>query len=58
MVIEPIIFGFFLDLIFGDPKRFPHPVRFFGFCSKFFEKIFRKLIPEFPVVLSQQNLTL
>jgi len=36
-----------LDLLFGDPRWYPHPVRAIGwFCQKF-EKFFRKLpIPE------------
>jgi len=46
MYTLPIIFGFILDLIFGDPKNFPHPVKFFGFCSKFFERVFRKIIKD------------
>jgi adenosylcobinamide-phosphate synthase len=46
MFTIPLICGFILDLIFGDPKKFPHPVKFFGFCSNSFEKIFRKLIKD------------
>ncbi|MGB9677224.1 MAG: adenosylcobinamide-phosphate synthase CbiB [Candidatus Ratteibacteria bacterium] len=44
MFTLPTITGFFLDLIFGDPKYFPHPVKFFSFISKIFERIFKKLI--------------
>lgn len=31
--------GFILDLIFGDPHSFPHPVRFIGGLISFLEKI-------------------
>ncbi len=30
--------GFFLDLALADPSRWPHPVRFFGWLSQFWEK--------------------
>jgi len=44
MFTIPLILGFILDLILGDPRRFPHPVKFFGLCSNFFETVFRRLI--------------
>ncbi|MFB6306293.1 MAG: adenosylcobinamide-phosphate synthase CbiB [Flavobacteriales bacterium] len=31
LITIPLIAGFFLDLIFGDIHKMPHPVRFFGF---------------------------
>jgi len=37
-----IILGFVLDLIFGDPGKFPHPVKGIGSLIKFLEKIVRK----------------
>ncbi len=37
-----IILGFGLDLIFGDPIKFPHPVKGIGRFIKFLEKIVRK----------------
>ncbi len=32
-----------MDLFFGDPEGFPHPVRFMGFCVSRGEKFFRSL---------------
>lgn len=32
-----ILIAFFVDCIFGDPYKFPHPVRFIGNYIKFFE---------------------
>ncbi len=37
-------FAVVLDLLFGDPRCFPHPVRMIGFFCKFSEKVFRRLI--------------
>ena len=34
------LIAFILDLIFGDPEWFPHPVRFIGKLISFLEKIF------------------
>ena len=39
-VIIPLIVGFILDLIIGDPQWLPHPIRFFGNLISFFEKRF------------------
>jgi len=36
--------GFILDLILGDPQRFPHPVRFIGGLILFLEKIFYRKV--------------
>lgn len=33
--------AYLLDLILGDPKYFPHPVRGIGFLIRFFEKVLR-----------------
>ncbi|NBC82829.1 MAG: cobalamin biosynthesis protein CobD [Bacteroidetes bacterium] len=30
-IVIPLVFGFLLDLIIGDPKWLPHPIRLFGF---------------------------
>lgn len=35
--------AFFMDLIFGDPKWFPHPVKIMGGVSSFLERLNRKL---------------
>lgn len=37
-----IIAGYILDLIFGDPYEFPHPVRFIGKLIRFVENKVRK----------------
>lgn len=37
-----IVFGFIIDLIFGDPEKFPHPVKGIGFLALKFELFFRK----------------
>ncbi|MCL6088138.1 MAG: adenosylcobinamide-phosphate synthase CbiB [Actinobacteria bacterium] len=37
-----IILGFIIDLIFGDPEKFPHPVKGIGFLALKFEPFFRK----------------
>ena len=39
-----IIISFFCDLIFGDPKWFPHPVRIVGFFIRHLENFLRKYI--------------
>lgn len=36
--------AYFLDLIFGDPQWFPHPVRLIGILIEKGEKFFRRLI--------------
>ena len=38
-----IIFAFGLDLMIGDPERFPHPVRFIGWLINRLEKLSRKI---------------
>lgn len=40
--------GFILDLIFGDPRWMPHPVRFIGFLITKGEKILRKIFKNTP----------
>ena len=30
MFILPLLLGYLLDLIFGDPERLPHPIVWFG----------------------------
>lgn len=39
-----IFFAFLLDLVLGDPRRFPHPVIFIGRLISFLENLFRKLV--------------
>lgn len=38
----PIIFGYILDLLFGDPQGFPHPIRLIGTSIKNLENLLRK----------------
>lgn len=39
-----------LDLLFGDPRWYPHPVRLIGGCCTFCEKLYRKIFPHRPAV--------
>lgn len=41
--LAPIFIGYVLDLIFGDPYSFPHPVRFIGNLISFVQKQIRKI---------------
>ena len=42
IVIVPLIIGYLLDLIFGDPRKLPHPIVAFGniigWCERHFNK--------------------
>ena len=42
IIIIPLLAGYLLDLIFGDPERLPHPVRFFGTLISFAEQRLNK----------------
>ena len=42
IIIIPLLAGYLLDLIFGDPEDLPHPVRFFGSLISFGEKHLNK----------------
>ena len=52
-IIIPLILGFMLDMIIGDPRWLPHPVRMFGKAISFFENKFnhgrRRIIKGFGV---------
>ncbi len=37
--------AFLLDIMIGDPRWFPHPVRMIGVCIEYAERILRKLVP-------------
>lgn len=41
-VIIPLLTGYILDLILGDPRKLPHPIIFFGNNIHFFEKRLNK----------------
>ena len=40
-----VIFGFVLDMILGDPRWFPHPVKLMGKAVSWLERILRVLVP-------------
>ena len=40
--------GFFLDLLFGDPHSFPHPVRLLGRLIEGSETWIRRMFPKTP----------
>lgn len=40
--IIPLLIGFLLDSLLGDPHRLPHPIRFFGNCISFADRRFNK----------------
>lgn len=42
IIIIPLLAGYLLDLLFGDPEGLPHPVRFFGTMIAFAEKKLNK----------------
>lgn len=45
IAVMPLICGFILDLIFGDPYNLPHPVRLMGKCISALEDFFRRIMP-------------
>lgn len=42
LVITPLLIGYLLDLILGDPRWLPHPIRLYGDCIAFGEKKLNK----------------
>src|SRR5437764_134911 len=42
----PILLGFLLDQLLGDPPGWPHPVRWIGALIGSLEKLLRKQFPE------------
>ena len=42
----PMILGFILDFVLGDPYNLPHPIRLIGGMISRLEKFFRKRIPD------------
>ncbi len=45
IAVLPLVIGFILDLLIGDPYSLPHPVRLMGRMIASLEKIFRRLLP-------------
>ena len=41
-----LLLGFFLDLLLGDPRWLPHPIRAIGALIAALEKVLRKLFPK------------
>jgi adenosylcobinamide-phosphate synthase len=41
-LIIPLVLGFVLDLVVGDPTWLPHPIRLFGNTIAFMERVFNK----------------
>lgn len=39
-IIVPLLVGFLLDCLLGDPRWLPHPIRLFGWLISWFEKRF------------------
>jgi adenosylcobinamide-phosphate synthase len=42
LLILPLLLGYLLDLLLGDPERFPHPIRLFGTAIYKGEKLLNK----------------
>jgi adenosylcobinamide-phosphate synthase len=40
-----VIFGFILDVLLGDPRWLPHPVKLMGKAVSLLERILRRLVP-------------
>lgn len=45
MAVLPLLLGFLLDLLLGDPYWLPHPIRLIGRLIAGLERIFRKKLP-------------
>lgn len=44
--VLPLLLGFILDLIIGDPHNWPHPIRLIGIAIEKFEVLFRYFAPK------------
>jgi adenosylcobinamide-phosphate synthase len=42
LIIAPLVFGYILDLIIGDPDNWPHPIRVFGNAIASGDKLLNK----------------
>lgn len=40
--LYPLLIGCILDALIGDPYSFPHPIRLFGKCISYMDKVFNK----------------
>lgn len=41
-----LLLGFLLDLLLGDPRWLPHPIRAIGALIAALEKVLRKIFPK------------
>lgn len=46
MLVLPVLIGFLIDLILGDPHSLPHPIRLIGKLISALEGLFRRLLPK------------
>lgn len=46
MTVPQLALAYALDLLFGDPEWFPHPVRWFGSLTRVGERWLRRLCPD------------
>jgi adenosylcobinamide-phosphate synthase len=44
--LVPLVLGFLLDQVLGDPPAWPHPVRWIGRLASLLEVLLRKLFPQ------------
>jgi adenosylcobinamide-phosphate synthase len=44
--VTPLVLGFLLDQLLGDPPGWPHPVRWIGGLMQFLEPLLRRMFPE------------
>ncbi len=47
-IIVVVLIGFLLDMLLGDPRSFPHPVRLMGWLITKGEKFIRGVLPKTP----------
>ena len=48
LILQAMLIGFVLDLLFGDPVWLPHPVVGMGKCITWYERRIRPLFPPTP----------
>ncbi len=48
LILQAVLIGFMLDLLFGDPVWLPHPVVGMGKCITWYERRIRPLFPPTP----------
>lgn len=48
IAVMPVLLGFLIDMIFGDPYNFPHPIRLIGTLISGLENLMRRRLPNKP----------